>query len=158
MGSTVSVKYFREELQLRKKCVLGAATLKEKKSEHVSRRPPPATTGTFLTHSGKFGKGNAKFDFWCTFCRGSHKSASCGVVTEPDARRSILGRKGKCFKCLKTEHNNHNCTSERKCYCGGAKHHTSIFTAQFQKQSSHPKQEETPKGSQVVQIYILLEI
>lgn len=39
--------------------------------QYVNPRPLPATTGTFLTHSGKFGKDNAKFDFWCTFCRGN---------------------------------------------------------------------------------------
>ena len=48
---------FREELQLREKCVLGTATAKEKRPdrEHVYRRQPK-TTETFLTNSGNCGK------------------------------------------------------------------------------------------------------
>ena len=91
-----------------------------------------------------------KFDFWCTFCKGNHKSASCGVVTEPEARRSILRRKGKCFNCLQSGHISHNCPSERKCYWCGAKHHTSNCTVMVQKLPTAPKQEETPKNSEIV--------
>ena len=123
-------------------------TAKGKKPEYVSRRPQPPTTGEFLTNSGNFSKDIIKVDFWCTFCKGNHKSVSCGLVTE----RSILRRKGKCFNCLQSGQISHNCQSERKCYRCGAKHHTSICTAQIQKQRppAFLKQEETPKGNLTV--------
>ena len=141
--------FFREELQLREKCVLGATATKERKPEYVNRRQQ-STTGSFYTDSGKSSKDNTRHDFWCTFCKGNHKSVSCGVVTEPDARRSILRRKGKCFNCLQSGHISNNCSSGRKCYRCGGKHHTSICSTQVQKQSGFPKQEETPKTGQSV--------
>ena len=99
-----------------------------------------------------YSRENSKVDFWCTFCKGNHKSVSSGLVAEPEARRSILRRKGKCFNCLQSGHISPNCQSERKCYRCGSKHHISICTAQIQKQRppAFPKQEETPKGNRTV--------
>jgi hypothetical protein len=146
------LKYFREELQLQEKCYLSAMTAKEKKPEHVNQGPQPPTTGAFHTNYENFSRENSKLDFWCTFCKGNHKSVGCGLVTEPEARRSILRRKGKCFNCLQSGHISPNCQSDRKCYRCGSKHHISICTDQIQKQRppAFPKQEKTPKGNRTV--------
>jgi hypothetical protein len=110
----------------------------ERKETRICQSKAAATDHWSVSYKfwGNFSKDNSKVDFWCTFCKGNHKSVSCGLVTE----RSILRRKVD------------NCQSERKCYLCGAKHHTSICTAQIQKQRppAFLKQEETPKGNRTV--------
>ena len=38
----------------------------------------------------------------CSYCRQDHLSNSCGVVAQPQARREVLQRSGRCFVCLST--------------------------------------------------------
>ena len=40
----------------------------------------------------------------CVFCHGKHWSDKCQVVTNPLSRRGFLKKSGKCFLCLKDNH------------------------------------------------------
>ncbi|MEO0683526.1 MAG: DUF1759 domain-containing protein [Cyanobacteria bacterium J06649_11] len=62
----------------------------------------------------------------CIFCKGSHNASFCGIVTSPDARRSVLMREGACFVCLRRGHNSGNCRSNIVCSKCKLRHHTSI--------------------------------
>lgn len=152
------LRSFREELQLREKCALGSM-VKEKKSESNFYRKQHSTTGAFHTNFDKSTRNSysakekekVNGSFWCTFCSGDHKSIACSVVTEPDARRSVLRRKGKCFVCLQSGHISRKCGSQRNCFRCGARHHTSICTAQASVGNPPRKpKEETSQNNQTV--------
>ena len=53
---------------------------------------------------------------------------SCNVVTNPDARKSILYEQKCCFKCFKSSHAAAECWREIKCFKFRGAHHTSICT------------------------------
>ena len=40
----------------------------------------------------------------CSYCRQSHSSSSCTVVTDVAQRKGILKRAGRCFVCLRRHH------------------------------------------------------
>ena len=80
---------------------------------------------------------------WCTFCNGNHPSSNCTIVTDISARKQILRRRGKCFKCLKTGHLVRDCKSGKPCYNCGNNHHTSICET-HSKPRTHPPQSVNP--------------
>ena len=65
----------------------------------------------------------------CTYCKNTHPSAHCNVVTNPNARKQILQREGRCYICLRKNHVSRGCTSSLKCYHCGKRHHASICNA-----------------------------
>ena len=60
----------------------------------------------------------------CVYCGGSHYSASCEDVIDPNARFEILKRDRRCFVCLKPDHQSTSC-NKNCCRCCG-NHHQSI--------------------------------
>ena len=109
------LKLVEEELQARERAAAISATL-TKKSHHT----PP--TGAGLLAGGSGGKGPPT----CSYCRQQHSSNSCGVVTQPGARKRVLQKSGKCFVCLRKGHISRDCTSTMKCYKCSGRHHVSI--------------------------------
>ncbi|CAB4019970.1 PREDICTED: uncharacterized protein LOC107346460 [Paramuricea clavata] len=65
----------------------------------------------------------------CTYCKNTHPSAHCNVVTNPNARKQILQKEGRCYICLRKNHVSRGCTSSLKCYHCGKRHHASICNA-----------------------------
>ena len=61
--------------------------------------PPSPTAGTFLVDNQ-----SPPFTPTCVYCSAKHFSASCENVTDISARKSILAREKRCFKCLKRGH------------------------------------------------------
>ena len=47
--------------------------------------------------------------------RQSHPSNSCSVVTQPEERKRVLQKTGRCFVCLRRGHISRACTSTSKC-------------------------------------------
>ncbi|XP_066910906.1 uncharacterized protein [Clytia hemisphaerica] len=62
----------------------------------------------------------------CTFCDGKHKSHNCRTVSNIEARKQIIRRKGLCFVCLEKGHLSKNCRRNFTCFKCGKKHHTSL--------------------------------
>ena len=62
----------------------------------------------------------------CTYCRKSHPSAKCQVVSDIAARRNLLRKSGRCFLCLRKNHLARDCTSPNKCLNCSQVHHVSI--------------------------------
>lgn len=51
---------------------------------------------------------------------------SCKVVTQPEARKQILRKSGRCFVCLRPGHVSRECRSRSRCSKCSRRHHTSI--------------------------------
>ena len=51
----------------------------------------------------------------CTYCGRNHPSAQCDVITDIQARKTLLRKKAKCFLCLKSGHIAPRCKSKAKC-------------------------------------------
>ena len=62
----------------------------------------------------------------CSYCRQTHPSNACGVVTQPEARKRILQRSGRCFVCLRRGHISCECRLNGKCSRCSGRHHISI--------------------------------
>ena len=52
----------------------------------------------------------------CIFCEKNHYSDRCSIVTEIDARRDILRKKRRCYRCLGSFHMSKSCRVRVKCY------------------------------------------
>ena len=66
----------------------------------------------------------------CYFCnRRGYKSFNCILVTDPERRREILKRKGRCFVCLRTGHVANHYQSELTCSKCNGRHHGSLCLA-----------------------------
>ena len=101
-----------EELQARERI----ATVSIPSVKKSNKEPPTAAT--------LLAGGNSQVK--CSYCQQNHTSNSCQVVTQPQARRQVLQRTGRCFVCLRRGHMGRDCTSGRKCPKCGGRHHVSI--------------------------------
>ena len=117
------LKQFKDEIEARERCtpmnVPGhSAGHSYKKS--VYNRTAPSTAPALLSSS------NRK-SYSCAFCRGSHSTAECNVVTDTQERKNILKRQGRCFLCLRSGgHLAKNCTSNIKCFNCNLNHHVAL--------------------------------
>ena len=118
---------FEKELHLWKNCqhVPGDVASKESRFPNPSRRIPlqqPSTTSALFTEGGK----SIQQGSWCTYCKGTHPSVNCNVVTHISARKQMLRKKGRCFRCLHTGHLADQCQNGNVCNICGLRHHTSV--------------------------------
>ncbi|XP_057302726.1 uncharacterized protein LOC130636893 [Hydractinia symbiolongicarpus] len=65
----------------------------------------------------------------CSYCKGSHNSNRCTVVTDVTARKQIIRAKNRCFNCLKSGHLVRNCNSKNTCFKCKGRHHISLCDA-----------------------------
>ena len=61
-----------------------------------------------------------------SYCRQSHSSSSCTVITDIAQRKASLKRAGRCFMCLKRHHLSRDCRSPARCSRCNGWHHISI--------------------------------
>ena len=64
----------------------------------------------------------------CTFCKQSHRSVDCKVVTSVKQRKEIVKKQGRCFVCLKRTHLARDCGSKSSCFKCSQRHHPSLCT------------------------------
>ena len=69
---------------------------------------------------------NSSQNVSCTYCRRNHPSAQCDVVTDIQARKTLLRKKARCFLCLRGGHIAPRCKSKSKCQKCQGRHHVSI--------------------------------
>jgi len=63
----------------------------------------------------------------CAYCKGSHSSAHCNMVTDVKARLDIVKRERLCFNCLGTHTcKSAQCNSKNRCRICHKKHHSSL--------------------------------
>ena len=81
----------------------------------------------------------------CVYCKGSHVSIHCNVITEASARADIVKKERLCFNCL-GHHKVTNCNSKNRCKKCHRKHHTRLCTvvaSNSSSQNSSPSQTTT---------------
>ena len=90
------IRVFREELEARERCVSIGVSSSEEPVPALRRlpRPPNLPTAAALLSSG-----NNKQT--CTFCKGTHSSTSCSIVTDVSAQKKVLKGEGRCYLFLK---------------------------------------------------------
>ena len=91
----------------------------ELRTRQLGRSQP--TTGSALLVKQDGGKRK------CTFCHGEHGEASCKVVEDPEERKKLIAKQGRCFICLYKGHRAFECRFKSLCkLCKLAKHHVSL--------------------------------
>ena len=81
----------------------------------------------------------------CIFCGRNHISRNCGIVTKPEARKNVLIKEKRCFKCLKIGHSAFKCRTNITCFKCEGHHHTCVCTFSKERRRDGKKDE---KGSQ----------
>ena len=105
------LNYLRIEIEAREKCAPG--------KKEVNRAKVGYPTAAALT------TGSAKAT--CTFCKGSHNTSECHVVTDIRERKNILRREGRCYLCLRRGgHLVRDCQSSIKCFTCKGRHHVAL--------------------------------
>ena len=117
------LKQFKDEIEAREHCTpmnVPGHSADHSYKKPVYNRTAPSTASALLSSS------NRK-SYSCTFCRGSHSTAECNVVTDIQERKNILKRQGRCFLCLRRGgHLAKNCTSNIKCFNCNLNHHVAL--------------------------------
>ena len=118
------IQVFREEPEARERCMSVGVSSSEQPVTAPRRppRPPNLPTAAALLSSGN----NKPM---CTFCKGTHSSTSCSIVTDVSARKKVLKGEGRCYLCLKKNHLARQCPSKSKTKCfhfGAFSHHVSF--------------------------------
>ena len=111
---------FKKELEAREKITFlsGSTAIECSNSAKYTRSQQPATASALFTSE----RGTP----YCVYCTQQHQSTKCRVVTNIDARKAILRKKGKCFSCVRSGQLAKNCPSKIKCYHCSKTHHPSI--------------------------------
>ena len=109
--------HVKAELHAREQC----AQLKQSSASNATISKPPFrqlhTTSALMNNTSKIS---------CSFCKGSHPSAKCHIVTDVNQRKGILRKQGHCFICLKRGHISRECPSRILCFVCKQRHHSSI--------------------------------
>ena len=126
------------ELEARKEC--GQLHVDRQSGSHFK------SSGSSFSQSTTFALLNSGGKITCSFCKNSHQSARCHVVTDPKARRDLLRKYGKCFRCLKRGHLARECTSNIMCFNCKQKHHVSLCQFKSLEKSGGPNQNNVPQS------------
>ena len=96
----IIMRVLENELEARERAVLHDESQLSAESQAFPNFQMRTTTSALFTkHSGPT----------CTYCKQSHPSNSCKMVTNPAARKNILMKQGRCFVCLRKDHLSKNC-------------------------------------------------
>jgi len=109
------MKVLEREIDARER----AFSLSNRVGKGTSGRNPPTAT-SLLSQSGESHAPK------CCYCKQSHSSNSCQVVTDVSQRKQILRKAGRCFVCLRRNHMSRECRSTLKCARCGGRHHVTI--------------------------------
>ena len=110
------------------------------------QKPGNSTTSSFLAGS--------QLPFQtpkCVYCSERHFSASCEIVPDGNARKSILKRDKRCFTCLGKGHNSEQC-GKRCRKCSSQKHHQSICSASELNNSPRYQNQPSQLGNRSVEV------
>ena len=150
---------FKEELEAREMCEFATASRNDDKGKGGGGRRYPTTAEALLAQGQYERKGGG---ITCTYCRGSHPSAQCYVITDVQARRELLKSKGKCYNCLRAGHISYQCESTTKFYVCGYRHHISIcprrahpsnFPKKNNSSQSPPGLPDSPKSNPTATVF-----
>ena len=107
------LRAFHTELSAREKC--NAQGTKTKGAVHdkaAAKQRDNYTTSALFANNKHLERRNQP----CVYCKENHKSWNCHVVKDKKARKQLLRSERRCFNCLSTRHNVHECTSKFNFY------------------------------------------
>ena len=138
----IIMRVLENELEARERAVLHDESQLSAESQAFPNFQMRTTTSALFTkNSGPT----------CTYCKQSHPSNSCKMVTNPAACKNILMKQGRCFVCLRKDHLSKNCPSKHECFKCKGKHHISICPSNGNNGTiisrTTPKQEHPQKQS-----------
>jgi hypothetical protein len=131
------MKVMEEEIRARERTGATASPTMKKPTKE------PPTAAALLTGGGSGPS--------CSYCQQAHSSNSCQVVTQPQARKQVLLRAGRCFVCLRRGHISRECQSRSKCYKCGGRHHVSVCLKGSDPQPTSPVKTVTTTPSSATQ-------
>lgn len=120
-------------LEIESREISETITLAEKRSERTSTsayrpRSPVGSTTAFVANS-------EKKKLLCYFCQQDHLSIDCKEIPNTAARKELLTKAKRCFRCMNKVHLAKTCS--KKCRKRGGFHHQAICT------KSSPESNET---------------
>ena len=71
-------------------------------------------------------KNSTAIQLSCIFYNNNHKPYKCQVIINISARKKVLSKKRRCFRCLFESHLSHQSPSSFKSFKCGRLHHISI--------------------------------
>ena len=84
---------------------------------------------TSRMRSSPAGTANAMFinmEKKCGLCLEDHEKENCRKYSDPEERKNILKKYGRCFVCLNRNHRSFECRSKIRCSVCKAKHRVSM--------------------------------
>jgi hypothetical protein len=93
------LKSFKTELEARERCFDMQPNQKEKHDRSRFNTKQEHTTTSLLAQ-----RVDQPSITCCYNCLGKHPAGRCNIVTNINARKGVLKKKGKCFNCLRTGH------------------------------------------------------
>ena len=133
---------FENELEARERAVLHDKSQSSAEGQAFPKFQIGTTTSALFTkHSGPT----------YMYCKQSHPSYSCKMVTNHAARKDILFKQGRCCVCLRKDHLSKNCASKHEYFKYKGKHLISICPSNGNNSTNisrtTPKQEHPQKQS-----------
>ena len=104
--------------------------VKARERANESTRDPPRRPGREPPTSSSLVTGDNGSSPFCYYCNQKHAPQLCRNVVEPETRKTVLRKSGRCFVCLKRGHVSRECRSRSRCFSCGGRHHTSICESQ----------------------------
>lgn len=124
-GRNVDTIFKDLELQEMHNAVKPAEEREREKPQYYKNKQHQSTTAALLASQNK--------ELSCTFCLKKHAHKECQEVKDPQTRKTLIRKYGRCFKCLAKGHRASNCSVVSKCKLCSAGHHTALCTGQINK-------------------------
>ena len=125
------LKAFKTELQARERCA--GARIGTINSTGICQTP---SKGNFTQPSAS-ALISSNFKITCTYCKNTHASANCNIITDLKERKNVLRKQERCFLCLKRGHIAKFCDqSSVKCRHCSSRHHHSSLCSQIERNST----------------------
>ena len=106
--------------------------VKERERANEPTRDPPRRPGKEPPTSSSLVTGDNASSPFCYYCNQKHAPQLCRNVVEPETRKTVLRKSGRCFVCLRRGHISRECRSRSRCSSCGGRHHVSICGSQMQ--------------------------
>ena len=125
------LKAFKTELEARERCA--GARIGTINSTGIRQTP---SKGNFTQPSAS-ALISSNFKITCTYCKNTHASANCNIITDLKERKNVLRKQERCFLCLKRGHIAKFCDqSSVKCRHCSSRHHHSSLCSQIERNST----------------------
>ncbi|CAB4040850.1 PREDICTED: uncharacterized protein LOC107340613, partial [Paramuricea clavata] len=142
------LRLLQEEIKNRERCegIKAIETPSENRERKYQRKDPSSLAALLAEEKA------ARID--CTYCKQPHPTVECKVVTNVEARKQILMKQGRCFRCLKRNHIARDCQTKTTCQKCSRKHHVSLCESEQQQKRDNLGKSPEEKSNQSSTLYV----